>query len=287
MRKNRRNYYRVLHVQPDAPIEVIKASYRALMGTMRHHPDLGGDHETAALINEAYAVLTDADRRRKYDQQLAPLRERWRVGPTSSGTAGPTGSGGSGGTAGTGGSSGAGTHTSTGPRTAGAEGTRTSSGSGTRTTGADQTTGIDPSVWRLARICPMCAHALPAALRAGSRCTRCDSPLAPPPAPGGGKELLGRRASVRKGRSHAAIVYPAWNASPIAVRMRDLSMTGLSLHAQKPLRVRQAFRIVDPDFEAVAVVVSCRPAGHLYSVHASLLTVAFGKSAGVFVSATA
>nr|MBP7625347.1 hypothetical protein [Xanthomonadales bacterium] len=112
-------------------------------------------------------------------------------------------------------------------------------------------------------------------------------PFALPPAPGGGKELLGPRASGGKGRSHAAIVYPAWNASPIAVRMRDLSMTGLSLHAQKPLRVRQAFRIVDPDFEAVAVVVSCRPAGHLYSVHASLLTVAFGKSAGVFVSATA
>ena len=51
MKKNRRNYYRVLHVQPDAPIEVIKASYRALMGPLRHHPDLGGDHETAALIN--------------------------------------------------------------------------------------------------------------------------------------------------------------------------------------------------------------------------------------------
>jgi len=76
MKKNRRNYYRVLHVQPDAPIEVIKASYRALMGPLRHHPDLGGDHETAALINEAYAVLTDAERRRTYDLQLAPLRAR-------------------------------------------------------------------------------------------------------------------------------------------------------------------------------------------------------------------
>ena len=294
MKKNRRNYYRVLHVQPDAPIEVIKASYRALMGPLRHHPDLGGDHETAALINEAYAVLTDAERRRTYDLQLAPLRARWRAGAT--GTAGASGASNASGTSQASGGT-RGSARSSGPGTSGASGTssasaapgasRTAESAGTRTAGTDPGTGLDPSVWRLARICPMCAHALPAALRAESRCTRCDSPLAPPPPPGTGKELLGRRASVRRGRGHAAIVYPAWNAAPVAVRMRDLSMTGLSLYAQKPLRVRQAFRIVDPDFEAVAVVVSCRPAGHLYSVHASLLTVAFGKSAGVFVSATA
>ncbi len=61
--KNRRNYYRLLHVQPDAPIEVIKASYRTLMRTPGNHPDLGGDGANAALINEAYAVLSDAGKR--------------------------------------------------------------------------------------------------------------------------------------------------------------------------------------------------------------------------------
>ena len=65
--KNRRNYYRVLHVQPDAPVEVIKASYRTLMRTLRNHPDLGGDGANAALINEAYAVLSDAGKRERYD----------------------------------------------------------------------------------------------------------------------------------------------------------------------------------------------------------------------------
>ena len=29
--ENRRNYYRILRVQPDAPLEVIKSSYRTLM----------------------------------------------------------------------------------------------------------------------------------------------------------------------------------------------------------------------------------------------------------------
>ena len=62
-KNNRRNYYRLLHVQPDAPGEVIKASYRTLMQKLRQHPDLGGDDCNAALLNEAYAVLTNPERR--------------------------------------------------------------------------------------------------------------------------------------------------------------------------------------------------------------------------------
>ena len=67
--KNRRNYYRLLHVQRDAPIEVIKASYRTMMRTLKQHPDLGGDGWNAALINEAYAVLCDPEARRRYDAE--------------------------------------------------------------------------------------------------------------------------------------------------------------------------------------------------------------------------
>jgi curved DNA-binding protein CbpA len=66
--ENRRNYYRILHVQPDAPTEVIQASYRTLMQRLRMHPDLGGDHWNAAVINEAYHVLVDPGRRAAYDR---------------------------------------------------------------------------------------------------------------------------------------------------------------------------------------------------------------------------
>ncbi len=65
--QNRRNYYRVLQVQPDAAREVIKASYRVLMQKLKIHPDLGGDERDASLINEAYAVLSDEKRRAQYD----------------------------------------------------------------------------------------------------------------------------------------------------------------------------------------------------------------------------
>ena len=43
--QNRRNLYRILHVQPEAPLEIIKASYRSLMTKLKLHPDLGGDHD--------------------------------------------------------------------------------------------------------------------------------------------------------------------------------------------------------------------------------------------------
>lgn len=75
--QNRRNYYRILQVQPGAPVEVIRASYRTLMQRLRLHPDLGGSHRHAALINEAYAVLSNPERRARYDRELD---ERLRSG---------------------------------------------------------------------------------------------------------------------------------------------------------------------------------------------------------------
>lgn len=62
-----RDYYRILHVQPDAPLEVIRSSYRTLMQRMRAHPDLGGDNRQAALLNEAWSVLRHPARRSSYD----------------------------------------------------------------------------------------------------------------------------------------------------------------------------------------------------------------------------
>jgi curved DNA-binding protein CbpA len=68
--KNRRNYYRILQVQPDAPHEIIHASYRAIMRDLKRHPDLGGSTYEAAVINEAFETLGDPKRRAVYDQEL-------------------------------------------------------------------------------------------------------------------------------------------------------------------------------------------------------------------------
>lgn len=76
--RNRRNYYRILHVQQDAPVEIIQTSYRTLMQRMKMHPDLGGDHWQASLINEAYATLSDPERRAQYDDTLQFSAEELR-----------------------------------------------------------------------------------------------------------------------------------------------------------------------------------------------------------------
>jgi curved DNA-binding protein CbpA len=68
------DYYERLLVSRKAPLEVIRASYRTLMQKLKHHPDLGGDTATAALINEAYAVLCHTDRRAQYDAYLDALQ---------------------------------------------------------------------------------------------------------------------------------------------------------------------------------------------------------------------
>ena len=68
----RADYYKVLHIHPDAPLEIVQSSYRTLMQRLRNHPDLGGEHERAALINEAYAVLTDPNKRAEYDRARRP-----------------------------------------------------------------------------------------------------------------------------------------------------------------------------------------------------------------------
>ncbi len=67
---NRRNYYRVMQVQPDAPFEVIRASYRTLLKELKVHPELGGDDRKAKVLNEAYATLSDRYRRSAYDKKL-------------------------------------------------------------------------------------------------------------------------------------------------------------------------------------------------------------------------
>ena len=69
-KNNQRNLYRILYVQPDAPIEIIRASYRTLMQKLKAHPDLGGDEWNAAIINKAFEVLSDERKRRTYDAAL-------------------------------------------------------------------------------------------------------------------------------------------------------------------------------------------------------------------------
>ncbi len=62
----KRDYYEVLGVNKDASADEIKKSFRR--AAIANHPDKGGDEAKFKEINEAYEVLKDADKRRRYDQ---------------------------------------------------------------------------------------------------------------------------------------------------------------------------------------------------------------------------
>ena len=67
---SRRDFYRILQVDPSAHPEVVRAAHRTHLPVLGRHPDLGGTHDEAATLNEAYGTLSDAERRRAYDLWL-------------------------------------------------------------------------------------------------------------------------------------------------------------------------------------------------------------------------
>lgn len=67
---NVKDYYKTLGVNKDASQDDIKKAFRKL--ARKYHPDAAPDDPTAAdkfkELSEAYEVLSDADKRKKYDQ---------------------------------------------------------------------------------------------------------------------------------------------------------------------------------------------------------------------------
>ena len=67
---DKRDYYEVLGVSKTATDAEIKKAYRSL--AKKYHPDANPDNEEAAAkfkeASEAYAVLSDAEKRKQYDQ---------------------------------------------------------------------------------------------------------------------------------------------------------------------------------------------------------------------------
>ena len=70
MAEEKRDYYEVLGVSKTADESELKKAYRAL--AKKYHPDANpGDKEAEAKFkeaSEAYAVLSDPEKRRQYDQ---------------------------------------------------------------------------------------------------------------------------------------------------------------------------------------------------------------------------
>jgi curved DNA-binding protein len=59
------DYYQTLGIDRNASQDDIKKAYRSL--AMKHHPDRGGDAKKFQEIQEAYAVLSDSQKKADYD----------------------------------------------------------------------------------------------------------------------------------------------------------------------------------------------------------------------------
>ncbi len=74
------NYYSILEVSPDATLKEIKMAFRRL--ARQYHPDLNpGDPNSAEKfkqISQAYGVLSDPTKRRRYDHGI-PLENRQQI----------------------------------------------------------------------------------------------------------------------------------------------------------------------------------------------------------------
>jgi len=78
------DYYEILQISSNAEPETVHRVYRLL--AQRSHPDNAqtGNEAQFRLLNEAYQVLSDPERRAKYDIVHAQQRqERWRLVSTS------------------------------------------------------------------------------------------------------------------------------------------------------------------------------------------------------------
>ncbi len=74
-----KDYYKTLGVEKNADEKEIKKAYRRL--ARQYHPDMNPDDKAAEArfkeINEAHEVLSDAEKRRKYDE-LGQNYQRWQ-----------------------------------------------------------------------------------------------------------------------------------------------------------------------------------------------------------------
>ncbi len=228
------NYYEILLVSPDATPEQIRASYRKLMQRHRLHPDLGGDTATAALINKAYAVLSDAARRTEYDAYLEAVRLAGQ--------------------------------------------------------GIDfATTPTAPERRDPYQVCVFCGtdHDFGQVILADADCATCQSPLAPIESLR--LEEAGQRAVARIDKRQSITVYTTCTAdSGLRARMEDVSLKGMRVVTEAPLRAGQALKVTCRALDAVATVTHCRRIRRRHrTLHVSglaFVTCRFRHAVGRFVS---
>src|SRR3989344_952450 len=77
-----KDYYKILGLEKNASADDVKKAFKK--SAMQHHPDRpGGDEAKFKEINEAYQVLGDAEKRKRYDQFGSDFEQQGGFGGAS------------------------------------------------------------------------------------------------------------------------------------------------------------------------------------------------------------
>ncbi len=268
VKRNRRNYYRILHVQPDAPAAVVKSSYRAMMLSLEMHPDRGGEHWNAALINEAYGILSDPAKRERYDQKLDLTRgrnERAADGEAEGQPPGPE-------------------QPDEPDRVAETDETKEADEETEEKRYAEHVHGDGEDE----PYCVFCGseQAVDSPLYGGAVCLICRSPLTPAGAPQ--LEASGQRAARRVAKEGRIQYYVRWpESAPAHGKIVDLSPRGLQFESNAPIGVFQILKLKGPLLDAVGLVANCRDLNGSFAIGVQFYTVRFNQRRGTFLSTSA
>lgn len=251
MQENRRNYYRILHVQEDAPLEIIRSSFRTLMQKLRYHPDLGGDEWNAALLNEALAVLSDEKRRAAYDAVNGFGKAGRQQGEDSD------------------------------------KGGQEAAGDAFQ----EHDDNVPEEEPPAARSNPYAADFLERCFFCGMHgrgmptCAHCESPLQPPPLMGA--HSRDKRALERQAIEASVRVYVRWpQAQGFPGVIRNFTPRGMQIRLRSSLEPNQVIKITSQVIASVSRVASCiedRQRGG-YHIGLEFLSLCFLKPRGGFVS---
>ena len=80
-----KDYYQILGITPQATDSEIKMAYRKM--SMKWHPDRNPDSDVTSMmqdINEAYAILKDASKRKRYDLEYDAFIQHKQKGNSKS-----------------------------------------------------------------------------------------------------------------------------------------------------------------------------------------------------------
>lgn len=259
---NQRNFYRMFHIQPDSPQHIIKTSYLTLSKDSNISKD---------LLNEAYSILSNPEKRAIYDKLLSQRSHTYAVNKLTNKQLV--------------------SESRVKSKTIPFEKNQTNNLNKVALNtayGGQKQNYYKPVITQYCTFCKTPHNQSPCRDTA-PLCHDCNSPLFPPP-----NELLEqtRRNIVRLNQNSTINFYTHWPQEKQSGLISDISPTGIQLNCFVELSKDQIIKLDGQDFKAVGMVSyqnidKDADGNYFYISGIKFLTVNFNKSKGQFFSDSA